>query len=147
MKAAVDGTNLVDMFKGKQKVPFESVCSDHHNSQRLLSFFPPVLRHDFSLVLVKISKKEIARLLQDGKEEKARIKVEQVCVRDVYMCCNLFVCLVCSGFAAAGLFSCVAPLLQQRRPSMEGGAPEFFVLFPFVMSTAFVSFARAKLFA
>lgn len=28
---------------------------------------------------VKISKKEIARLLQDGKEEKARIKVEQVC--------------------------------------------------------------------
>lgn len=28
---------------------------------------------------VKISKKEIARLLADGKEEKARIKVEQVC--------------------------------------------------------------------
>eukprot|EP00752_Nemacystus_decipiens_P014734 g13122.t1 len=31
---------------------------------------------------IKISKKEIARLLQDGKEEKARIKVEQVIRED-----------------------------------------------------------------
>ncbi|CAN0292912.1 unnamed protein product, partial [Ectocarpus sp. 13 AM-2016] len=31
---------------------------------------------------IKISKKEIARLLADGKEEKARIKVEQVIRED-----------------------------------------------------------------
>lgn len=46
-------------------------------------FFPfswRALLRSWVLFAVKISKKEIARLLKDGKEEKARIKVEQVCV-------------------------------------------------------------------
>lgn len=43
--------------------------------------------------LVKISKKEIARLLKDGKEEKARIKVEQVRASTRVMCFCLCVCV------------------------------------------------------